>query len=208
MAKTRKSEALQRPFIEPDTTTRPVRSMRSVPPQNRGTAVIMSSDDNRQYAANVLQNISGFIKMPRVASNAELMARIQDYFDYCVGRQVVPTWEALGLYCGYTRSTLFDWSTGRRKGFSDLEAGLTTADIIQKAREILAAFDATMVAAGKMPAVPYIFRGCNYYSLQNKTTVDFEPDRGSLRAPMTQEEIIKNLPDIDMTDMEGEKSHG
>lgn len=199
MAKTRKSEDQQHPFVEPDTATRPLRSMRSVPPQNRSTAVIMSTDENRQFAAGVLRNISGFMKMPRVTSNAELVERIQAYFDYCISRQVPPTWEALGLYCGYTRAALFDWSTGRRKGFSDLVSDQTTADIIQKAREILATFDATMVVSGKMPPVPYIFRGCNYYSLQNKTTVDFELDKDRMKPPMTPEEIAKNLPEMDFT---------
>ncbi len=193
MARTKKDAEREVWFKEPDKETKPIASMKNVPPQCQAEKIIMSSDENRHYMAGVLQRVSGFIRMKKVNSNKELMERIDDYFRYCIDEEVPPTWEGLGLYCGYSRKTLHQWSTGAVKGFPDTESGFTTQDIAQKAREILATLDATLVTTGKIPAIPYIFRGCNYYGLVNKQTVDIGTNTESEHPAMSREEIVKQL---------------
>lgn len=193
MAATKASASKQRPFKVPESRTRPIRSLKGVPPQCQAAAVMMSSDENREYAANILHEVSDFVKMPRVQSNAELQERINDYFDFCVEKRIPPTWEGMALYCGYTRSAFFDWATGRSKGFKDEKSDLTTNVIVQKAREVLAVFDATLVITGKIPVIPYIFRACNYYGMVNKQTVDIGSNTAESAQPLSRDQIIQQL---------------
>lgn len=197
MARTKKDETDYKPFKMPDTETRPIKSLHSMSPSVRGNREIMADDDKRDYAAKLLSNLSGMILMPKVESNHELVERIDQYLTLCSDQRIPPTWEGLGLYCGYSRATLWDWMTTRRKGFSDeVGSGLLTADIIKRAREILAAFDGTMAIAGKINPVAYIYRSSNFYGMVNKQTVAVEPMLEEHNAPKTPEEIAKDLPEL------------
>ena len=75
-------------------------------------------------------------------------------------------------------------------------AGLLTSDVIKRAREILAAFDGTMAAAGKINPVAYIYRSSNFYGMVNKQTVAIEPMLEDHNQPKTPEEIAKDLPEL------------
>lgn len=188
---------MQKPFILPSTETKPIQSYQGMPPQKRRDAEIMSDDNKRDFSANLIDTLVDALKMPRVESNAELADRIVAYLNLCTEKRIPPTWEGLGLYVGYSRSTLWDWASGRNKGFSDVESGLTTSALVKKARELFAAFDATMAITGNINPIPYIFRSTNYYGLINKSTVAIEPQADLMRPPATPEEIAKNLPELD-----------
>lgn len=201
MARTKKNDTLQKPFVMPDTETKPIKSLHSMSPSVRGNREIMADDDKRDYAAKLLSNLSGMILMPKVESNHELVKRIDEYLTLCSDQRIPPTWEGVGLYCGYSRATLWDWMTGKNKGFKDeVGSGLLTADVIKRAREILAAFDGTMAIAGKINPVAYIYRSSNFYGMVNKQTVAVEPMLEEHNAPRSPEEIAKDLPDLVDTD--------
>lgn len=204
MARTKAHDANQKPFVMPDTRTKPIKSMRSVPPQSQQDAQIMGDENKRTFAANLIDNLIESYKMPRVQSNHELEERSIEYLRMCSDKRIPPTWEGLALYCGYSRSTLWDMMAGRHKGFPDeTESGATTSAIVKKLRELFAAFDGTMAVTGGFNPVSYIFRSSNYYGLQQKTTVAIEPESDLQRPPMTPEEIAKNLPDMIDEDIVG-----
>ena len=204
MARTKRHDELQaaRPFPVPSAETRANASLRRVPPQNQRDVQIMASDAKRDEAARVIGTIVEAYHMKPVRSNKELNERVEQYFKFCVERRIIPTVEGMALYTGYTRSTWWDWRSGRNKGFSDMESGFTTSDIVQKSVEMLACFDATLVMGGAFNPISYIHRAANYYGLQQRQVVTFENTDNIMREALSPEEIAKNLPDISDLEME------
>lgn len=190
-------------FREPDSETRPITSLKGVPPGARARKEIMASDEKRAYAARVIGELRKSWRMPKVNSNKELLERLDAYFDMIETREIPPTVEEMSLYCGYTSSTLSDWQSGHNKGFRDEpEPGLTTSHIVKKAKELLHSFDAVMAETGQINFLAYCFRSKNYYGMTDKQEITISPDNG-LRAPLTPEEIAKNLPDNIPYDADG-----
>lgn len=210
MARTKRQEREQKLFTMPDTRTKPVKSLRSVPPQSQQDAQIMGDENKRTFAANLIDNLIESYKMPRVQSNRELEERALDYLRMCSEKRIPPTWEGLALFCGYSRSTLWDMMAGRHKGFPDeTESGATTSAIVKRLRELFATFDGTMAITGGINPVSYIFRSSNYYGLVQRQTVAVEPQSDLQRPPMTPEEIARDLPDLTdggLIDLLGETS--
>lgn len=198
MARTRTHDRNQKPFTMPDTETKPVKSLRGVPPQSQQDAQIMGDENKRTFAANLIDNLIESYRMPKVQSNRELEERAINYLRMCSEKRIPPTWEGLALYCGYARSTLWDMMAGRHKGFTDeTESGGATSAIVKRLRELFATFDGTMAITGGINPVSYIFRSSNYYGLVQKQTVAVEPQSDLLRPPATPDEIAKNLPELD-----------
>lgn len=196
MARTRKQDNNVRPFVPPDMETKPLTSLRGIPPQNRANAEVMSDPTKREYAGNLLHALAMSFKMKPVQSNQELAERIEDYIQYCSECQILPTMEGLALYCGYSRSTLFDWKSGRNHGFNDTVSGFTTSALVEKAYTILQAFDADMAMNAKVSPVSYIFRAKANWRYDDRVTVEVTQDNGNMRPPLTPEEIARNLPDV------------
>lgn len=181
-------------FYEDDLSER-----RSIPPQVRGRQEIVKNPEARNLVGEAIGEFRKAMRMPKVNSNAELMERIDKYFSMAQERKMPPTVEELALYCGYVPSYLWDLKTGRRKGFSDTELGFTTAEIIQKALEVLHGTDVVLAATGKMNAVIYIWRGKNWYNEKDVQEVVVQSDNG-MKPALTPEEIVKNLPEPTNTD--------
>lgn len=198
VARTRTHDRNQKPFTMPDTETRQIKTLHSVPPTKRRDLDIMSDDEKRDFSSMLINNLITSIKMPRVTSNKELEERAAEYLQMCAEKRIPPVWEGLALFCGYSRATLWDWMSGRNKGFSDEgEFGSSTSVIVKRLRETFAAYDAMMSITGNINPVSYIFRSSNYYGLQQRSTVAIEPQTDLLRPPATPEDIAKNLPELD-----------
>lgn len=177
-----------------------------VPPQNRREQQIMANEDKRNRMAEILRNTAETFLVTPVRSNHELIERIAEYYQFCAKRRMLPTVEGLSLYVGYSRHTLFDWRSGRNKGFSDLEDGLTTADIVKRGLEVMASLDGSLAMEGIVSAVPYIYRSSNFFQMQQKQTFAMEEADTGLKPPMTPEEIAKNLPEIATFRLDGDES--
>lgn len=191
MARTKKADREQKPFSWSDDTEKPIPKR---PPQSRARQEIINNPQARTTLALAIAATRTAFKMPRVTSNKELVQRLDEYFELAENRQIPPTVEEMALYCGYTTKTLADWKTGRNKGFKDVEAGLTTSSIIQKAYEMMHNIDAVMVETGGMNVVSYIFRAKNYHGMTDKQEITVATDNG-MRPALTPEEIVKNLPE-------------
>lgn len=198
MARTRKHDAeqAQRLFVVPSEAelTKPKPNGGHVPPQNRRDQQIMANVEKRARASETLRNLTEAFMVEPVRSNQELIERVRDYFLFCSNRQLTPTVEALALYLGFTRKTLNDWKTGHNGGFKDYVNGMTTKTIIERATEMLAAYDGALACENVVSAVPYIWRSKNYYDMSDSLTIKTEVDNG-LRPALTPEEIAKNLPE-------------
>ena len=89
-----------------------------------------------------------------------------------------------------TNETVFDWEHNYTKG-------RVRADMIKKAKEILAAMDAEMVSEGKIPQVTYIFRAKNFFGMQDQQELVLTPNN-KLGDEVNEQEIVdkykKSLP--------------
>ena len=191
MARTKRQDREQRPFIPADDSIKPVPGK---PPQAKARQEILNNPEARTLASATLGELRKAFLMKPVQSNNELVERLDQYFSLCQGRQVPPTVEEMSLYCGFTAKYINDLKNGRRKGWSDVWSGIETADIIQKAMEILHGFDAVQASAGKMNPVVYIFRSKCYHDMVERHELTIV-NNDILQRPLTPEEIARNLPE-------------
>lgn len=115
------------------------------------------ADDVRRIGKNLLY----WYNKPKAVTDEEIAERLQEYFVRTLENGEMLTVEAMSLALGYNRQTIWRWETG--------EEGSTPArrDLIKKAKEILASFDAQLVQENKVNPTTYIFRAKNYFGLRD-----------------------------------------
>lgn len=93
------------------------------------------------------------------------------------------------LALGTVRQVVWQWENG-------MGCSQARADMIKKAKEILAAMDAELVSRGKIPQVTYIFRAKNFFGLRDQTDLVITPNNpfGEVQDPDTIAEKYKYLP--------------
>lgn len=101
----------------------------------------------------------------------DVQARVDEFLSECWQTGQRMTVEKLALALGVSRETLHSWETGATQS-------ARRSDIIKRAKESIAAYDADMVTAGKMNPVPYIFRAKNYYGMKDQQDIIIEPRPG------------------------------
>lgn len=123
-------------------------------------------EDIQRIGSNLLK----WYKMPKAVTDEEIAERLNMFFETCIANGEVMTVEKMALALGYDRATIWKWETGGE--------GSTPArrNLIKKAKELLASFDAEMVTEGKINPVTYIFRAKNYFGLQDKQEYVLTPN--------------------------------
>lgn len=91
----------------------------------------------------------------------ELQERLIEYFTLTIDNEKIPTVESMALFLGYDRTTLWRWENGH-EGSTPFRRNL-----IKKAKEVLAAFDAELVMENKVNPAGYIFRAKNHYGMKD-----------------------------------------
>ena len=99
----------------------------------------------------------------------EVEERILEYLTECYNTGQRMTVEKLALALGVTRETLNQWENGGHG------SNPRRADIIKRAKDTIASYDADMVTSGKMNPVPYIFRAKNYYGMRDQVDIVAAP---------------------------------
>lgn len=143
----------------------------------------LSSDEDRALVSRLLTEALVEYRQPRVKSDEELTERINDYFARCAETGQTPTVEELYMTTGYSISTVKDWLSGRRKGFSP-----ETATIIKKAKGFMQTFDAKLVVSGKLNFLAYCFRAKNYYGMVDKQEMVLTPNQPQIEG-LTPEQL-------------------
>ena len=174
------------------------RNTRSPAPAARHNRELMENEEGRSFLAEAVRAGRLAFKMKPVQSNAELLERIDQYFETVENRRVPPTVEEFGLFIGYTSHQLFDWMSGHSRGFPDQPyPGCTTANVCQKVVNLLHTLDAAQVAKNQMNSVAYIFRSKNYYGMVDKQEITVEASQKD--QPLSPDEIAKRLAPPDDT---------
>lgn len=116
----------------------------------------------------------------------------------------LPTVEKMCLCLGIDYWIFRDWQNGAK--------GETRAQILKRAKSVLASIDADLVLKGHINPVAYIFRAKNYYGMkdqqdvvvQAKNIFGADVDRKEIERRLTEEVVIEDttekpatIPDTD-----------
>jgi len=122
-------------------------------------------------------------------SDVEVEERIKMYFDYSMQQDLKPTVEGLALAVGVSRSTLWDWETGRRRD----NVGSSRADMVKKAKDYIAFLMSDGAMNGKINPVTWIFYAKNYFGMADKQEIEIRA-KDPLGDALTPEDIAKQIP--------------
>ena len=138
----------------------------------------------------MLSNVLYWYKQPTVQTDDECADRLNQFFDRIAQTGEIPTVEKMCLALGAVRSTVWEWENGSK--------GRVRANIIKRAKEILAALDAELVSNNKIPQVTYIFRAKNFYSMADKTEVVLTPTNplDGNDPDQTRSRYLQALPEV------------
>lgn len=125
----------------------------------------------------------------------EMQDRITEYFSLCQQAQLNPTVEGLALAVDYDRRSLFDIQTGKGK--------LAFSDIIKKAKDFIANYDAILAASNKMNSAVYCFRSKNFYGMKDQVQIEAISNQSG-DTPKDANGILEELPEAPA--IEGEKA--
>ena len=156
---------------------------------------ITKTDEGKKLVGKLLNEVLVAYHQEKVKSDEELSSRLANYFQYCADNEIIPTMEEMAMWTGYTQTTVFDWISGKNKGFSS-----ETSTIIKKAKELVKTFDAKLVTSGKLNPVTYFFRAKNYYGMSDTQKIEITPTNNA-EATMSEEEIAKRLLSDSATDV-------
>jgi hypothetical protein len=124
------------------------------------------ADDIRRIGASLLK----WYNMEKAVTDEEIRERLEMYFVTTLEAGEIPTVEEMSLALGYDRKTLWCWEVGG-DGSTPVRRNL-----IKKAKEFLASFDAKLVQEGKVNPVTYIFRAKNYFGLKDQQEYVLTPN--------------------------------
>lgn len=150
--------------------------------------LFVDDDEKKSYTSKALGDALEYFRAPMVQNDEEFVDRAEDYFKRCVERGIRPTWEEFSLAMGTTRFTLWDWEHERYHP-------RVSPDLIKKAKEFIAAYDAKAVSDGKLNPVAYIFRSKNYYGLKDQQEHILTPNTGDAVDKQRLIEEAELLPD-------------
>ena len=123
--------------------------------------------------SQIIQNNFQYFNRKPPKDNDELAERLNGYFRECREQERIPTVENMALALGVTRGTLWDWENRRN-------VNPERTAMIKKAKELMGAIDADLVAKGKIPQITYIFRAKNYYGMKDQQDVVLTPNTSPL----------------------------
>lgn len=140
-----------------------------------------SPEEMKQLIGNVLYWYDRKI----VQNDDECAERLNEYFSRINETGEIPTVEKMCLALGTVRSVVWDWEHGSK--------GPARANMIKRAKEILAGLDAELVQSGKIPVVSYIFRAKNFHNMTDQQQITIEPKTISNISP---DEIIDKYQEL------------
>lgn len=119
-----------------------------------------------------------------VKSDDECLERLVEFFQYYADTGGIPTVEKMCLALGVAIQTVWDWQQGTK--------GSERAEMVKRAKNLLASFDADLAIRGLINPVVYIFRGKNYYGMRDQTDVTVTHS-ARIEDGMSPEEIRRRL---------------
>lgn len=133
----------------------------------------------------------------KVQTPEEMEERTEWFFGMCVQYNFIPSWE---LYCnslGWGISTINAWVRGRvRPPHKDFTG------ILQKAKDVIASYDANLVMSGKYHPTAYIFRSKNFYDMRDEQEVVHKSDTDLAYSDMTVDDLKEKYREATVINVE------
>ena len=101
-------------------------------------------------------------------NDKEWAERITTFFAICAENDELITWEKFCLAVGYTTLGMSQILSGR------IKTTPIVYSLLQKAKQFVSSYDATLVSKGKLNPVAYIFRGKQYYGFKTDSMLEKE----------------------------------
>jgi hypothetical protein len=173
-------------------------SIKPVKRRNRGSAppqVIDTSKIPPEALGAIVAECSRDFRQPIVKTDEECVERLADFFMRYAEAGGLPTVEKMCLCLGADYSTVYDWQNGSK--------GETRANILKRAKAILASIDADLVLKGMINPVAYIFRAKNYYGMKDQQDVVVQA-KNLFGADVDRKEIERRLSEDTTIEASGE----
>lgn len=124
---------------------------------------------DRETNALRIEQALAIANLPRIdIMDAEaLEARVQEYFNLCIEREMRPGMAGLSLALGLPRQTLINWAKGANCSPDQQAVAGRARQTLETLLEMYMMNDEINVAAG-------IFLGSNHYGLEQKSTREIE----------------------------------
>ena len=146
--------------------------------------------DNSKAIADMLY----IYQMPKIDINSdeEVQQRIEEYFTYCINKDIKLGVEGLAMALGIDRRTLWDWETGRSRA----GLGSSRSDIIKKAKQFLALYSENLAQNGKINPITWIFQMKNHFGYTDKQEIEVTA-KSQLGDNVSPDEIQSKLSLVD-----------
>lgn len=150
-----------------------------------------------QIKRQALDAVTYFQGLPMVQTDVDVANRLNMFFDRCHETGEAPTVEKMCLALGTYYVKVNEWEHNRR-----LRPGMSqaTTEMIRKAKQMIAAYDAELVMSGQLNATAYFFRSKNYYGMKDQV----EQVITSKEIEQTYEDLEKRygeIIDVEATDV-------
>lgn len=128
----------------------------------------IEKNEKKEEVTRIVKESVQYFRRKGVKTNEEIAEGLDQYFADCVANGQIPTVEDMALALGTTRQTLWEWE-------NKVTQNPERAEMINRAKEIIAAIDAKLAVEGKITPVTYIFRSKNYYGMRDQQEVVLSP---------------------------------
>lgn len=140
---------------------------------------------NSEEVSDMLHSVMRWYGRKPVKTDEECAERLNEFFRTLAETGELPSTEKLALALGVTRQSIWNWENG-------IKASAERTQMIQQAKELLAAMDAELVSRGKIPQVTYIFRAKNFFGMKDQTDVVVTPNN-PIGAEVSENELRKRI---------------
>lgn len=139
---------------------------------------------------NKMRKLKAVYDLPKIdiESDEAVIERIEYYFTYSMEAGLKPTIEGLALAIGVSRSTLWDWETGRSRA----QLGSSRSDIVKKAKEYISYMMSEFVMNGDINPITWIFYAKNYFGMKDVQEINVSASN-NLGDQLSPDEISKRI---------------
>lgn len=150
-----------------------------------------------EEVADMMGSVLKWYGRSPIKTNTELINRLNEFFGSVAETGEIPSVEKMCLALGITTATYKNWCNG-------VGVDQTRKEIIEQAKQALAALDAELVNHNKIPQVTYIFRAKNFFDMADKSEVVLTPNP-AIGADIQEDELRRRITenviiDADFTD--------
>lgn len=139
-----------------------------------------------------LSDVRDLMKFPKIDTSDpdQVSKRVDEYLDFCMERDAMPTLAGAAIAIGVSRETLWIWETGKYRTSGHLNA-------VKKIRVAIEDSMTRMLMEGKMNPAAAIFMLKNWYGYKDNVDINVTPNTNlAEQLPASQIEAqLEDLPD-------------